>query len=100
GATLRHDEKVAILKTCVKAVGDEVPVVAGISALSTAESEQLAREAQAAGCSGLMVLPAYVYKGDWRETSAHFDAVFKATPLSCMLYNNPIAYAVDVLPEQ
>jgi len=48
----------------------------------------------------LMVLPAYVYKGDWRETRAHFDAVFKATDLSCMLYNNPIAYAVDVLPEQ
>jgi 4-hydroxy-tetrahydrodipicolinate synthase len=47
-----------------------------------------------------MVLPAYVYKGDWRETREHFDAVFQATDLSCMLYNNPIAYGVDVLPEQ
>jgi len=100
GATLSHDEKVAILKTCVEAVGNRVPVVAGISALSTAESIQLAKDAQAVGCSGLMVLPAYVYKGDWRETRAHFEAVFQATSLSCMLYNNPIAYAVDVLPEQ
>jgi 4-hydroxy-tetrahydrodipicolinate synthase len=47
-----------------------------------------------------MVLPPYVYKGDWRETAAHFDAVIAATPLSCMLYNNPIAYGTDVLPEQ
>ncbi|MDR3690398.1 MAG: dihydrodipicolinate synthase family protein [Fimbriimonas sp.] len=100
GATLRHDEKLAILSTCVETIGDRVPVVAGISALSTAESMQLAKDAQALGCQGLMVLPAYVYKGDWRETRAHFNAVFQATSLSCMLYNNPIAYAVDVLPEQ
>ncbi len=100
GATLRHDEKVAILSTCVKAVGDQVPVVAGISALSTDEAIELARDAKRVGCKGLMVLPAYVYKGDWREISAHFDAIFQATDLSCMLYNNPIAYVVDVLPEQ
>ncbi len=100
GATLTHDEKVAILDTCVKTVGHRVPVVAGISALSTDESIQLAKDAKRVGCQGLMVLPAYVYKGDWRETRAHFDAVIKATDLSCMLYNNPIAYATDVLPEQ
>jgi len=100
GATLDHDEKVAILKTCVDTVGSRVPVVAGISALSTAQSIDLAHDAEKAGCAGLMVLPAYVYKGDWREISTHFNSVFKSTSLSCMLYNNPIAYAVDVLPEQ
>jgi len=100
GATLSHAEKVDILKTCVAAVKGKVPVVAGISALSTAESIVLAKDAEAAGCSGLMILPAYVYKGDWREIAAHFDAVFQSTSMSCMLYNNPIAYAVDVLPEQ
>ena len=47
-----------------------------------------------------MVLPPYVYKGDWRETERHFAAVISATPLPCMLYNNPIAYGTDFLPEQ
>jgi 4-hydroxy-tetrahydrodipicolinate synthase len=47
-----------------------------------------------------MVLPPYVYRGDWRETRAYFSAVIGATPLECMLYNNPIAYGTDVLPEQ
>jgi 4-hydroxy-tetrahydrodipicolinate synthase len=47
-----------------------------------------------------MVLPPYVYKGDWREVKAHAAAVFDATPLSCMLYNNPVAYGTDFLPEQ
>lgn len=31
---------------------------------------------------------------------AHVAAVFRATPLSCMLYNNPVAYGTDFLPEQ
>jgi 4-hydroxy-tetrahydrodipicolinate synthase len=44
--------------------------------------------------------PAYVYRGDWRETEAHFSAVIEATPLSCMLYNNPIAYGTDVTADQ
>ena len=47
-----------------------------------------------------MVLPPYVYRGDWRETKAHMAAIFSATPLSCMLYNNPVAYGTDFLPEQ
>jgi 4-hydroxy-tetrahydrodipicolinate synthase len=47
-----------------------------------------------------MVLPPYVYKGDWRETKAHVTAVIRATPLPCMLYNNPVAYGTDFIPEQ
>jgi 4-hydroxy-tetrahydrodipicolinate synthase len=47
-----------------------------------------------------MVLPPYVYQGDWREMKTHVSAVFRATPLSCMLYNNPVAYGTDFLPEQ
>jgi dihydrodipicolinate synthase/N-acetylneuraminate lyase len=98
-ATLTFEEKVAVLTTCVGAVGDRVPVIAGVSALSTDEAVSLARAAAAAGCRGLMVLPPYVYRGDWRETRAHVDAVIAATPLSCILYNNPIAYGTDFTPE-
>jgi 4-hydroxy-tetrahydrodipicolinate synthase len=99
-ATLSFDEKVAILESCRSAVGGRVPVVAGIAGLSTVECVALARRAAAVGCDGLMVLPAYVYRGDWRETEAHFSAIIEATPLSCMLYNNPIAYGTDVTAEQ
>ena len=47
-----------------------------------------------------MVLPPQLYRSDWRETQAHLSAIFNATPLSCMLYNNPIAYGTDIPPEQ
>jgi 4-hydroxy-tetrahydrodipicolinate synthase len=100
GATLSEAEKRAILQTCVKAVGSRAPVVAGISALGTAEAVRLAKTAADAGCQGLMVLPPYVYSTDWREMKAHVVAVLQATPLSCMLYNNPIAYKTDFVPAQ
>ena len=99
-ATLSFDEKLAIWKTVIAAVGDRVPVVAAIAALSTNEAVRLAQQAAEAGCSGLMVLPPYVYRSDWREMKAHIEAVFRATKLSCMLYNNPVAYGTDFLPEQ
>ena len=60
----------------------------------------LAKESARVGCDGLMVLPPYVYRGDWRETEAHFSSVLDATTLSCMLYNNPIAYGTDLSAEQ
>lgn len=100
GATLTGEEKREILRSCVEAVGGRIPVVAGVAALSTDEAVALAQDAQQIGCLGLMVLPPYVYQGDWPETKAHFEAVIRATGLSCMLYNNPIAYGTDVLPHQ
>lgn len=99
-ATLTFAEKEAILRNMTSAAGDRAPVVAAISALSTDEAVALAKAAEQAGCRGLMVLPPYVYRGDWREMKAHVTAVFRATPLSCMLYNNPVAYGTDFLPPQ
>jgi 4-hydroxy-tetrahydrodipicolinate synthase len=99
-ATLSFDEKVAIWKTVIDTVGFRAPVVAAIASLSTAEAVQLAARAADVGCNGLMVLPPYVYRSDWREMKAHIEAVFRATSLSCMLYNNPVSYGTDFLPEQ
>lgn len=99
GATLDHAEKIAILKTAVAASGNK-PVVAAISHLSTAGAVALAKAAEKAGCSGLMVLPPYVYSSDWREMKAHVGTVIAATALPCMLYNNPVAYKTDFLPTQ
>jgi 4-hydroxy-tetrahydrodipicolinate synthase len=98
--TLSSDEKIQILRTCRKVLPANVPLIAGVAGLSTADCVSLARRSAEAGCDGLMVLPAYVYKGDWRETKAHYSAVIGATQLSCMLYNNPIAYGTDVVPDQ
>lgn len=100
GATLSFEEKLQIVRNCVRTVGGRSPVVASISALSTADAVSQAKAFADTGCDGLMVLPPYVYQGDEREMKAHVSAVFAATPLSCMLYNNPIAYGTDFVPGQ
>ncbi|HEX4749018.1 MAG TPA: dihydrodipicolinate synthase family protein [Bryobacteraceae bacterium] len=98
GATLTREEKNKVLETCVKAIGNRAFVVAGISSLSTTEAASIAKSAESIGCRGLMVLPPYVYIGDWREMKSHVSTVLSATSLSAMLYNNPIAYTTDFLP--
>ena len=100
GATLAYDEKMQVLRTLVKTAKGRVPVVAAVSALTTNEAVRIAQSAADAGCEGLMVLPPYVYAGNWREMKAHVAAVISATSLSCMLYNNPVAYVTDFRPEQ
>jgi 1-pyrroline-4-hydroxy-2-carboxylate deaminase len=100
GASLSLDERATLWRTLTTSVGKRAHVVAAIAAASTSDAVQAARLARDCGCVGLMVLPPYLYKGSWREMHAHFSAVLRATPLSCMLYNNPIAYGTDVTPAQ
>ncbi|HEU0005306.1 MAG TPA: dihydrodipicolinate synthase family protein, partial [Terriglobia bacterium] len=99
GATLTSEEKLEIIALGVRTVGQRASIVAGVSALSTREAVEFAEAAAERGCRGLMVLPPYVYRSDWREMKAHVAAVFRATGLSCMLYNNPVAYGTDFLPD-
>jgi 1-pyrroline-4-hydroxy-2-carboxylate deaminase len=99
-ATLSAEEKLEILKNMVATVKGRVPVVAAISALATRDAVAQARAAEDAGCSGLMILPPYVYRGDWREMRHHIGSVLKASSLSSMLYNNPVAYGTDFAAEQ
>jgi dihydrodipicolinate synthase/N-acetylneuraminate lyase len=100
GGSLSFDEKKAVLRLCREASKGRGTLVAGVAAMTTAEAARLAELASESGCDGLMVLPPYVYRGDWRETRAHFEAVIGETALPCMLYNNPVAYGTDVLPDQ
>jgi 4-hydroxy-tetrahydrodipicolinate synthase len=100
GGTLTFDEKIALWKTCVAAVGDRVPIVAAIASMTTDDAVRQSQAARDAGCSGLMVLPPYIYRGDAREMKQHIATICSATELSCMLYNNPVAYGTDFLPEQ
>lgn len=95
GSSLSLDERRELWRTCVAAAG-QAPVIAAIASASTREAIDLARAAERTGCRGLMVLPPYVYRGDWAETRGHMGEIIGATPLPCMVYNNPPAYGVDI----
>jgi 4-hydroxy-tetrahydrodipicolinate synthase len=96
--SLDFDEKRAVLKSTVDRVRGRIPVLTGVAECTTMQAARLAEEAAKAGVDGLMVLPAMVYKSDPRETMAHYRAVARATDLPIMVYNNPVAYHVDITP--
>ncbi|HVS76590.1 MAG TPA: dihydrodipicolinate synthase family protein [Steroidobacteraceae bacterium] len=94
--SLTAEEKRSVLRTAVEAAGGRVPVVAGVSELTTAAAAAFARDAEAIGAAGLMLLPAMVYVPTARELEFHFRTVAQATRLPIMLYNNPPAYRVSI----
>lgn len=94
--SLDPDEKLAVLRAGVEAVGGRVPLITGVSEFTTHRAIAYAKEAEAIGIDALMVLPAMVYVPTSAELAAHFRAVAGATGLPIMLYNNPPAYRVSV----
>ena len=97
-STLTAEEKLAIAATATEESDGRAPVILTIAEDSTRAAAELASQAAAAGADGLMVLPAMRYLATPRETVAHFRAVAAASDLAIMVYNNPIAYGVDVTP--
>jgi 1-pyrroline-4-hydroxy-2-carboxylate deaminase len=97
--TLDPDEKRQVVRTALDVSRGRIPVLSGVAECSTAMACRYAREMEKLGVSGVMVLPAMVYKSDPRETIAHFRAVAKSTALPILVYNNPIAYGVDITPD-
>lgn len=95
---LLAEEKRCVMREMIRAVKGQVPVLSGVAETSTAEACCYVRDVEKLGADGFMVMPAMLYKGDARETMAHFRSVAKATALPIMLYNNPISYANDLTP--
>ncbi|HVY19671.1 MAG TPA: dihydrodipicolinate synthase family protein [Bauldia sp.] len=98
-STLEADEKLAIAKAAKEESNGRAPVVLTVAEDSTRAAARIAEQAAKLGLDGLMVLPAMRYPAAPRETIAHFRAVAKASDLDIMVYNNPIAYGIDITPE-
>jgi 4-hydroxy-tetrahydrodipicolinate synthase len=97
-STLTADEKLAITAAAKDVSAGRAPVVLTIAEDSTRAAVAVAERAAKLGVDGLMVLPAMRYVSTPRETLAHFRAVAAASDLSIMIYNNPVAYGVDITP--
>ncbi|WP_223478996.1 dihydrodipicolinate synthase family protein [Oricola indica] len=95
-ASLSQKERDEVLDLSVSVVAGRVPLLSGLAAISTADATSMAKNAERRGLKGLMVFPSLAYKTDRRETIAWYEAIAAASSLPIMIYNNPIAYKVDV----
>lgn len=94
--SLSAEEKRQVLKATVDAVDGRVPVISGVAETTTAFAIDFAKDAEAIGIDGLMVLPGMVYRSTEAEAVFHYQQVARATSLPIMVYNNPVTYGVDV----
>lgn len=98
-AYLNETEFDAVVDTTIAAVGGAVPVLAGVSDLTTANTVRRARYAQQAGADAVQVVPVSYWKLSEREIVAHYTAVSDAIDIPIMAYNNPATAGVDMSPE-
>jgi 4-hydroxy-tetrahydrodipicolinate synthase len=98
-ASLTLTERERIIRAAVEVVGGRVPVLSGLAEITLASAKANARNYEAFGAQGLMVFPSLGYKSDPRETAAWYGQIAAASSLPIMIYNNPIAYGVDVTPD-
>lgn len=94
--SLEADEKRRLLQAAVEVVAGRVPIIVGVSELTTPRAAAFAKDAEAIGADALMVLPAMVYVPTEAELEAHFRTVARASALPIMLYNNPPAYRAAI----
>ncbi|MCC4245321.1 dihydrodipicolinate synthase family protein [Stappia indica] len=95
---LEAEEKLEIFKLA-KSVAGSRPVLMTVCESSTRRAVSAAQAAAKAGADGLMVLPGVPYRSAPHETLAHLFAVARGSGLPSMIYNNPVAYGVDVTLE-
>ena len=95
---LEGEEKLEIFKLA-KSVAGSRPVLMTVCESSTRRAVSAAQAAAKAGADGLMVLPGVPYRSAPHETLAHLFAVARGSGLPIMVYNNPVAYGVDVTLE-
>ncbi len=98
-SSLSPDEKETVVRAAVEAARGRVPIIAGVAEYTTELAINAARRMQKAGASGLMALPTMVYQTDARESIHHFRTLARAVDLPIMIYNNHMAYKVDLKPD-
>lgn len=94
--SLEPDEKIRVLEAAYEVVNKRVPIIVGISELTTGRGVKFAKEATKIGADCLMVLPSMVYVPKESELVAHYREIANATDLPLILYNNPNAYRVNI----
>jgi 4-hydroxy-tetrahydrodipicolinate synthase len=97
-ASLAMAERETVIRAGKEAVAGRVPLLSGLAEVSTASAAASARHYEKLGAEGLMAFPSIAYKSDPRETVAWYRDLAAACGLPIMIYNNPIAYGVDVTP--
>lgn len=95
---LNDEEKEAVIEATMEVVAGRVPVLAGVSNLTTERTIYHARFAENAGAAAVMIIPMSYWKLSDDEIFAHYRKVAEAISIPIMAYNNPATGGIDMSP--
>jgi len=102
-SSLSRDERKRTLAIAVDEVAGKMPVIAGVYTDGTQEAIELARDAGAAGASGLLVFPPTLFMWGAQQKPEmvlrHFGALADAVDLPLVVFEYPPASGIGYSPE-
>lgn len=96
--TLTREEHLRVVEITVEEADGQVPVLGGAGGNDTREVVALAREVEARGADGLLVVTPYYNKPTPDGLFAHYREVSRATRLPIVVYNVPGRTGLNVDP--
>jgi len=102
-SSLSRDERRRALALALEEVADKVPIIAGIYSDGTREAIELARDAKAAGASGLLVFPPTIFMWGAQVKPdmvlRHFSMLADGVELPLIVFEYPPASGIGYSPE-
>lgn len=92
GTYLTSEEQVALIRTYVEAVGNRIPIIAGITGEGTMVAAKEARRAVDAGATGALVYPSHGWLRFGFQKGApqdRYKAIYEESGLQCILFQYP-----------
>lgn len=94
--TLSHPEHRRVIEICIDVAAGRVPVMAGTGSNNTIEAVELAKHAEKAGASALLVVTPYYNKPSQLGLLAHYTAINDAVGIPIFIYNIPPRSVIDM----
>jgi 4-hydroxy-tetrahydrodipicolinate synthase len=94
--TVNHDEHKRVVEWCIDEAKGKVPVIAGAGSNSTLEAIELAKHAEKAGASAVLVVTPYYNKPTQEGMYQHFKAINDAIGIPIIIYNIPGRSVIDM----
>ena len=90
------EERMRQVEIVMEEVGDKVPVVVHVGAMSTREAVKLAKHAEQYGAAGVSSVPPFYFKYNADQIFNYYKDVAEATSLPMFVYNIPLAGMMTV----
>jgi 4-hydroxy-tetrahydrodipicolinate synthase len=96
---LSDAEREAVVVATMEIVNGRVPVMVGVSSLTTERALHHARFAEKQGAKAVMVIPMSYWKLTEIEILTHYTTIGAGISVPIMAYNNPATGGLDMAPE-